>query len=91
MLLTAVARSENTGQALLNNHSAIPERGRAPVLAEPVDSDVRIPAGRGWRAFPLSPQGRKRSALAVRREGAAVVVPTAKARSPWILLVAGTD
>jgi len=91
MLLTAVARSENTGQALMNNHSAIPERGRAPVLAEPVNSDVRIPAGRGWRAFPLSPQGRKRSALAVRRERAAVVVPTAQAKSPWILLVAGTD
>ena len=86
LLLTAVARSENTGQAYLKNHSALPERGRLPVIAEPVDATIRVPARRPLSAFPLTPTGRRRPALVARQSGKTLTVQTLEARSPWILL-----
>lgn len=89
LLLTAVARAENTGQAYLDNHSAIPEWGRLPVIAEPVAAKVSIRTQRRLKAFPLTSRGQRGEAAAtpVRREAGELTVETGGARSPWILLV----
>jgi len=86
LLLTAVARAENTGQACLRNHSALPERGRAPILVEPVDAHIRIVTREPLQAFALTPTGRKRGPLPTKRTGNAVTLHTREARSPWVLL-----
>ena len=86
MLLTAVARSENTGQAVMKNHSSIPERGRPPVLCEPVDAEVALRTGQRLMAFPLTPKGQRRSALEVGEAKRVLIVATKHARSPWVLL-----
>ena len=88
LLLTGVAGAENTGQAFSPGRTGIPERGRAPVLAQPVDCTVtlRIPPGETLRAYPLSPTGVKRDELATLYQGRALTVILADAHSPWILL-----
>jgi len=88
LLLTAVARSENTGQAVMNNHSSIPERGRPPVLCEPVDATVRLKTSARMAAWSLTPRGRKRARVDARTKGGACTVATVGAKSPWVLLVA---
>jgi hypothetical protein len=104
VLLTAVARAENTGQAVIRTRKteksidadtgsflpqsniALAEAGRPPVLAEPVDAEVRLPPGAGWRASALDPQGRKARELVVAVADGTDTVSTRTARSPWILL-----
>jgi hypothetical protein len=86
LLLTVVSRAENTGQALSINGSAIPERGRAPVLAEPVDCRVTLQSRVPLRAWSLGPTGVKLHELPVKIEGGTLTVDVTGARSPWILL-----
>ena len=105
LLLTAVARAENTGQACLRGKSSggggvdadtgltflgdvssIAEKGRTPVLVEPVDAVVDIPGSRTLQAFPLSPTGQRRKALETATRDGRTQVPTREARSPWVLL-----
>ena len=88
LLLTAVARAENTGQAYLRNHSSLPERGRPPILVEPVDAHIRVATGRLLQAYPLTSGGRKGPRLPTQRTAGALALRTRAARSPWILLVA---
>jgi hypothetical protein len=88
LLLTAVARAENTGQAYLDDHSSIPERGRAPVLAEPVDAVVSVPSSGRMTAYALTPTGQRGKKLTVEQAEARASVSTLAAESPWILLVA---
>jgi len=87
LLLTAVARSENTGQAYATGHSSLPETGRPPVRAEPVDADVRVPGARPLEAWSLSPTGRRLRPLEVVRTKNGMTVRALDAHSPWILLV----
>jgi hypothetical protein len=88
LLLTAVSRPENTGQAYLDDHSAIPETGRAPVRVEPVSAEVSIRTARQLRAFALDSRGRRRSELTGTHDGDRLVISTAAAGSPWVLLTA---
>jgi hypothetical protein len=76
-----VARAENTGQAFDRNKSRVPERGRTPVLAEPVDATVTLPWAEAT-AYPLDETGRRRKPLPA---GAALELR--EARSPWVELV----
>jgi len=87
LLLTAVARAENTGQAFSPGRTEIPERGRAPVLAEPVDCTVTLRTDVPLHAYPLSPTGGKRDdqLATVQRDGG-LSVSVSRAHSPWILL-----
>jgi len=87
LLLTAVARAENTGQAFSPGRTEIPERGRAPVLAEPVDCTVTLRTDVPLHAYPLSPTGGKRDdqLATVQRDGG-LSVSVSHAHSPWILL-----
>ena len=110
LLLTAVARSLNTGQRdapvnpgaarevegvdadtgmpLRIGRFALEERGEMPVLAEPVDAEVRIATAAALRAYPLGPRGERREALPLVREDEGVRIGTLRSRSPWVLLVA---
>lgn len=109
LLLTAVARAENTGQALVSRpprsratpepvldadtgavlrqgQQALAEPGRAPVLAEPVDARLTLRTRAPLVANPLSPRAERRPPLVVQHIGGRLVVQTAAAHSPWILL-----
>ncbi|MFQ6097080.1 MAG: hypothetical protein ACE5O2_05075 [Armatimonadota bacterium] len=88
MLVTAVARSENTGQAYLDNRSAIPEHGRLPVLAEPVACKVSIETDRTLTSYPLTPRGRKSDtgSVALERAEGRTILDLSKAHSPWVLV-----
>jgi len=69
LLITAIARSENTSQFWDNGRTVVPAqgRGRAPVLVEPVEADLTIATavaiGKAT-VHPLSPTGAKREAVA---------------------------
>lgn len=87
LLLTAVARAENTGQATLENRRVLAQPGQPPVLAEPVDATVEVTAGAALRAYPLDPRGRKTGrTLPVKVVDGRLVVELQDAQSPWILL-----
>ncbi len=86
LLLTVVSRAENTGQALSVGGNAIPEVGRAPVLAEPVDCRVTIQSRVSLRAWSLGPTGAKLHELPVVSAAGTLQVDVAGAHSPWILL-----
>jgi len=108
LLLTAVGRSENTGQVLTalgrqgaaasqtidadtggilrTGQHALTEPGRAPVLVEPVDAQIRLTVAAAPQAIPLGPRGERQSPLAARRQGNLLVIETLHAHSPWILL-----
>jgi len=89
LLLTAVARAENTGQAFLSRRSRLPEKGRTPVLVEPVDAEIRIETSVPLRAHALTATGRRRVTLPIREVGNVTHVQTGEAGSPWILLMTG--
>lgn len=86
LLLTAVARAENTGQAFDRNRSRTPETGRAPVIAEPVDCDVELRGQTELRAWSLTPRGEKKVEVPLQRDGAVFRLNTRGARSPWVLV-----
>jgi len=105
LLVTAVARAENTGQAclrdkasggggvdadtglaFLGDYSSIAERGRTPVLVEPVDVTLQLASNRNLKAHPLGPKGERRTPLPVRPAEAGIQLETREAQSPWILL-----
>jgi hypothetical protein len=88
LLITAVARSENTGQAYLDNHSALPEAGRPPVLAEPVACKVTLQTKQALAAHPLTPRGTPSDAgtVGASRANGWVTFDLSQAHSPWVLV-----
>jgi hypothetical protein len=108
LLLTAVARAENTGEVitfiapqgksggsavdadtggvLRSGGYALSNPGAPPVLAEPVDAQVRLATSARLQAFPLGPRAERRAALGVDQREGTVTVKTGDAHSPWILL-----
>ena len=88
VLVTAVARAENTGQAFFRNRTALPEKGRPPVLAEPVRCLLRLPMPGRCAAHALDPTGRRGAKLPARFTAGRAELRTDNARSPWIEVVA---
>ena len=84
LLVTAVARAENTGQAFYRNKTAIPETGRPPVLVEPVDCTVRLAMPARATVCPLDETGKPRRPLTSVFDGRQLRFDTAAARSPWL-------
>lgn len=97
MLVTAVARAENTAQgfwppepeeARRNTSSwMLPGEGRLPVIAEPVKGTIHIPAPGPVTAYALDSSGRRRRTVEVTTAGGAATLDPATARSIWIELV----
>ena len=87
MLLTVVARAENTGQAFADNHRTVPERGRLPVLAEPVEGVVCIRAAGPATIYPLDETGKRRAGAAAPLAEGRLRIETRALRSPWCEIV----
>ena len=56
-LITAIARAENTGQAWNQDRTKLLDRGKAPVLAEPVAANVTLKQKRGVKFYVLDAAG----------------------------------
>ena len=87
LLVTAVARAENTGQAFYRNKTSVPETGRPPVLAEPVDADLRLKLGRAASVYALDETGKRRNRLPASLDNGILLLRLKEARSPWCEIV----
>jgi len=87
LLLTAVARAENTGQAYYRNHSSVPERGRLPVLAEPIRGTVALPVPGQATVYPLDETGKRKEPLAATIKQGTLSLQLDAAHSPWCEIV----
>ena len=92
LLVTAVARAENTGQAYYRNHTSVPERGRLPVLCEPVDATLALAMPGPPAVHALDETGKPTRRLPARRVARRTfVLDLAAARSPWCKVEAHAD
>ncbi len=98
ILLTSVARAENTAQAFWpappNPKSwspfttwQIPAWGRRPVIAEPVRANVSLAVPGIATAYALDATGKRQSELAVTCANGVVTLDPATARSIWCEIV----
>ncbi len=97
ILLTAVGRAENTGQAywppepgqLEKNRISwmLPAEGRPPVIVEPVRATVMLPLGGKAAAYRLDPTGKRGDRLDVATEGGRLRVDLSGARTIWCEVV----
>lgn len=89
MLITAVARAENFGQAFSAGKQSVPERGRKPVLAEPVRCTITLALPGPATVFPLDPSGKRRSPVTVQVESQTMRLNLEGVKSPWCEVVIG--
>lgn len=89
MLITAVARAENSGQAFSGDKQSVPERGRSPVLAEPVRCTVTLAVPGPATVFPLDPSGKRRVPVAVPADSQRMRLNLEGVKSPWCEVVVG--
>ncbi len=59
ILLTAVARAENTGQVYNPSRTTLLDEGRSPILMEPVEAKVTLKGVRATRVHVLDHRGRR--------------------------------
>jgi len=83
LLVTAVARAENTGQAFDSNKSRVPQVGRLPVIVEPVEAEIELKRNDQATMYPLDETGQRRPALPATVEGSTCRLSLADLRSPW--------
>jgi len=88
-LITAVARAENTGQAFADNMRTVPERGRLPVLVEPVRAELSIVVAGPAEVFSLDATGRRSQRVPTVQEKLTLKVPLNEVHSPWCEVVIG--
>ena len=92
LLVTAIGRAENTGQAYTRNHTSVPERGRLPVLVEPVDATITFTMPGPPAVHALDPSGKRARALKARRVARLTyALDLATSRSPWCKIEAQVD
>ncbi len=87
LLLTAVGRAENTGQAFAGGKRTVPERGRLPVLAEPVRAEVAIDVAGPAEVYALDETGKRRQRVPAVQEGRTLEVKLDEVHSPWCEIV----
>ena len=83
LLLTAVARAENTGQAYTRNHTSVPERGREPVLVEPVAARITVRVPGKATVHTLDPTGKRKATLPATFAQGTLDIRLDQAHSPW--------
>jgi hypothetical protein len=89
VLITAVARAENTGQAFSDGKRTVPDRGREPVLVEPVQCLIRLAMPAAAIVYPLDPTGKRREPVAATFEQGTLRVDLEGVRSPWCEVIVG--
>jgi len=87
LLITAVARAENTGQAFADHKRTVPERGRLPVLAEPVHAELSMVVAGPAEVFPLDATGRRCRRVSAVQDGHTLKVTLHEVHSPWCEVV----
>ncbi|MGN0178015.1 MAG: hypothetical protein ACI4DY_01040 [Monoglobaceae bacterium] len=65
MLLSTVARAENTGMTYSDDAQYITKKGTAPVLVEPVCGTVNLKTDRDIHVFALDSSGRRKAEISV--------------------------
>jgi hypothetical protein len=84
-----VARAENTGQAFSDGKRTVPDRGREPVLVEPVQATVTVAMPASAVVYPLDPTGKRREPVAAAFEQGTLRLDLEGVRSPWCEVVVG--
>jgi hypothetical protein len=87
ILITAVARAENTGQAFYRKRSSVPEQGRPPALAEPVECELALKLGGRATVYALDETGKRRNKLDAQVQDGLLRMNLGGARSPWCEVV----
>ena len=87
LLVTAVARAENTSQGFANNKKAVPEPGWLPVLAEPVQGELILSVAGPAEVYPLDETGKRRAALPSVSSGGVLTLKLDAIQSPWCEVV----
>jgi hypothetical protein len=87
LLVTAVARAENTGQAFYQGKRSVPQRGRLPVIAEPVRGELAIQVPGPTIVYPLDETGKRRSRLATSFDSGTLEMRLEESKSPWCEVV----
>jgi hypothetical protein len=86
LLISAVGRSENTGQVFVQEGSVwrSPIRGTKPVLVEPVKAKISLPAGKTYAVYPLRPDGTRQLAMKMTvQSGQSLVIGSTGRTSIW--------
>jgi len=97
VLLTSVARVENTAQGFVPPSPKqrswgymtwmLPAQGRPPAIAEPVRATVELRVPGKAEVFALDPTGRRKQLLACSTEAGVVTLDPSDARSIWCEIV----
>jgi hypothetical protein len=91
VLVTAVARAENTGQTFDAEKKTVPEEGQTPVLAEPVRCEVQLKVPGPAMVHALDSRGMRREAVPAEMDGDVLRFVVDDARSPWCEVVVAED
>jgi enterochelin esterase-like enzyme len=83
LLVTAVARAENSGQAFDSNKSRVPQVGQLPVIVEPVDGVIELKRSAAATLYPLDETGKRRKAIPVDFDQDTCRLRLTDLRSPW--------
>lgn len=89
MLITAVARAENSGQAFCDGKRSVPARGKKPVLGEPVQAALTIAVSASAKVYRLDPTGKRRDAIVAMWRQGSLRLNLDGVLSPWCELVVG--
>jgi hypothetical protein len=65
----------------------LPAEGRLPVIAEPVEADLRLEVPGPAAVYALDPTGQRRGPLETRADSGALVFNPAAAKSIWCEIV----
>jgi hypothetical protein len=97
VLLTAVGRAENTGQAWWPPDEKqrtrstmswmLSSQGRPPVITEPIRGAIRVRMPGTAKVYALDPTGRRMAELSATTEVGTVVLDPAQAKSIWCEIV----
>lgn len=89
VLVTAVARAENSGQTFDDEKKTVPETGQTPVLAEPVRCEIQLKVPGAATVYTLDETGKRREPLTAEMEAGVLRFLVDQARSPWCEIVVG--
>lgn len=87
LLVTAVARSENTAMRWNARRNGLVSNGTGPILVEPVVGELSLRLRRsGWRVVPLAADGGRGEPVATTAGNGALRLPLGAARTIYYLL-----
>ena len=83
MLLTTVARAENTGSVWSQDKTKLLKEGTAPLLTEPVYANISIDTMKKLNVWALNADGTRKSNVPFRYDRNKLIFETGKHRTVW--------